>query len=481
VWGQDPNVAEPGNPYLDMGAAVFPFPTVPAVKEWGLFTDLNGDGVVNPGDSIRFTIFVVNVGYSDANNVVVYDSGASNTTYTLGSSYVNGTNVVDDAVPPFVTEFPFDEIGYNVGYIPIGRTATVSYVVSINDPFPTNTDGIVNGVYVDNETEVFVPVPIPGFTMTKTSPTNLFVPTNVIPYTINIVSTANVFQTGVQVNDQLPASLTHVPGSTRVFVNGEFTGNLLDRFNILNEYNGQNGALMWMSDWLEIGEANGAGAGSIQTITDNDDPGNLHMLRVEGSDSAINIGAMRRADLARFTNATLRFDYRRDSLDAVGEIVTVSASGNGGSSWTVLQSIAGAGTDATYITVSNLNLNAFLTTNFAVRFLANTTMTTGDRVWASGQSVRITFNATINANIAVSQIVNRVFINSFASPAPLEAAATNYVILPQRSLIAGYVRNDLNADGNITNTSYPGINGVPITLFTDPNRDGNPADGAIIA
>ena len=510
VWGQDPNIAEPGNPYLDMGAAVFPFPTVPAVKEWGLFTDLNGDGVVNPGDSIQFTIYVVNVGYSDANNVVVYDSGASNTTYTLGSSYVNGTNVLDDAVPPFVTEFPFDEIGYNVGYIPIGRTATVSYVVSINDPFPTNTDGIVNGVYVDNETEVFVPVPIPGFNMTKTSPTNLFEPTDTISYTIDIVSTANVYQTGVQVNDQLPATLTHVPGSTRVYVDGEFTGNLLDRFNIVNEYNGQNGALMWMSDWLEIGEANGAGSGSIQVIIDDDDPGNLHMLRVQGSSSSINIGAMRRADLDRFTNATLRFDYRRDSLDSSSEIVSVSASGNGGSSWTVLQNLSGAGTDATYITVSNLSLNAFLTTNFAVRFLANTSMDTGDRVWidnveiiadgrnvtnvggappllisnygvASGQSVRITFDATINGNIAVSQIVNRVFINSFASPAPLEAAATNYVILPERSLIAGYVRNDLNGDGNISNTNYPGINGVPLTLYTDPNRDGNPADGSIVA
>jgi uncharacterized repeat protein (TIGR01451 family) len=510
VWGQDPDRAQPGNPYLDMGAAVFPFPTVPAVKEWALYDDLNGDGVVNPGDSIRFTIFVVNVGYSDANNVVIYDSGASNTTYTSSSSYLNGTNITDDVVPPANTEFPFDETGYNVGYIPIGRTATVSYVVSINDPFPTNTDGIVNGVYVDNETEVFVPVPIPGFSMTKTSPTNLYEPNDTISYTINITSTANVYQTGVQLNDQLPSTLTYVPGSTRVYIDGDYTGNLLDRFNIINEYNGQNGALMWMSDWLEIGEANGAGSGNIQVIIDDDDPGNLHTLRIQGSDSSINIGAMRRADLARFDTATLRFDYRRDSLDSSSEIVSVSASANGGSSWTVLQNISGAGTDLTSITVSNLSLNAFRTTNFALRFLANSSMTSADRVWidnveiiasgnnvtnvggappllfsnygvASGQSVRVTFDATINGNIAVSQIVNRVFVNSFASPAPLEAAATNYVLLPQRSLIAGWVRNDLNADGNITNTSYPGINGVPITLYTDPNRDGNPADGSIVA
>ncbi|HMO05441.1 MAG TPA: SdrD B-like domain-containing protein [Kiritimatiellia bacterium] len=511
VWGQDPAIALPGNPYLDMGAAVFPFPTVPAVKEWALIDDLNEDGVVNPGDAIQFTIFVVNVGYSDANNVVVYDSGASNTTYTLGSSFVNGTNILDDAVPPFLTEFPFDEIGYNVGYIAMGRTATVSYIVRINDPFPTNTDGVVNGVYVDNETEVFVPVPIPGFTMSKTSPTNLFYPGDTISYTLDIVSTANVFQTGVQLIDQLPSTVTYVPGSTRVVVFGPFTGNFLDRFDLLNEYNGNNGALRWNSDWQEIGEANGAGAGSIQVIVDSGDPSEQHMLRIQGSDSSISIGAMRRADLARFTNVTLRFSYRRDSMDSSSEVVSVSASGNGGSSWTVLQNIAGTGVDdATYITVSNLSLNAFRTTNFALRFLANSTMNTGDRLWidnveilasgntvtnvggappllfsnygvASGQALRVTFNATINGNIAVSQIVNRAFINSFASPAPLEAAATNYAILPQRSLIAGWVRNDLNADGNVGNTNYPGINGVPITLYTDPNRDGNPADGVIVA
>jgi len=509
TWGQDPEVALPGNPYLDMGAAVFPFPTVPAVKEWALAEDLNDDGVVNPGDSIRFTIYVVNVGYSDANNVTVFDSGASNTTYTLGSSFLNATNIADDTVPPAVSEFPFDENGYNVGYIAIGRTAIVSYVVMINDPFPTNTDGIVNGVYVDNETQVFVPVPIPGFSMTKSSTTNLLYPTETINYTIDIQSTANVYQTGVQLIDQLPSSVTYVPGSTRVIVYGNYIGSFIDSFEEEFEYNGSDGALSWMTDWTEIGEANGAGSGNIQVMTDDDVPGALNMLRVQGSSSGINIGAMRRADIARFTNATLSFDYRRESMDG-GQSVSVSASSNGGSSWTVLTNLSGAATDADYITVSNLNLNAYRTTNFAVRFLANSSMDDNDRAWidnvqvtvmgnnvtniggtppllfsnygiSSGQSVRVTFNATINGDISSSQVVNRAFINSFASPAPLEASVTNIVVLPQRSEIAGYVRNDLNADGNTANTSYPGISGIPVTLYTDPNRDGNPADGAIVA
>jgi len=99
---------------------------------------------------------------------------------------------------------------------------------------------------------------------------------------------------------------------------------------------------------------------------------------------------------------------------------------------------------------------------------------------ASGQTVTVTFDVQINGNISVSQIVNRAFVNSFASPAPLEAAATNYVLLPERSRVAGWVRNDLPGTGNI-NGAYPGIAGVPITLYTDPNGDGNPADGVIVA
>lgn len=504
VWGQDPSVAQPGNPYLDMGAAVFPFPTVPAVKDWEMVEDMNTNGLVNPGDIIKFTIQVVNVGYSDANNVKVYDTGASNTAYQLSSLVVNGTNMPDDTVPPALTVFPLDEYGLNVGTIRIGQTATVSYVVTVDDPFPTNTDGIVNGVYVDNQTQVYVPVPMPGFAISKSSPTNLLNPGDLITYTVDIISTANVHQSGVQVNDQLPATITYVTNSTRVVVDGDFTGSFLDSFTVVDEFNGNNGALYWKSDWIEVGEANGAGAGDIQVVSDTGAPENIYMLRVQNA----NRGAYRLADIRQFTNAALSFSYRRESMDS-GDSVSVSVSTNGGSNWITLTNLAGAATDAGYLAVSNIPVTQYRSTNFAVRFLANGVMDTSDRVWiddvglsvsgrsvtnvggappllisnygvGSGQTVRITFSATVNGGISVSSVVNRVYVNSHASPAPVEASVTNIVLLPERSRIAGWVRNDLDGLGD-TEVLYPGISGVAITLYTDPNGDGNPADGVIVA
>lgn len=504
VWGQDPAVALTGNPYLDMGAAVFPFPTVPAVKEWELDTDLNTNGVVNPGDDVKFTIHVVNVGYSDANNVVVYDTGASNTTYLAGSSFVNATNIVDDSTPPFDTAFPFDEFGYNLGFIPIGHTATVSYVFTVNDPFPTNTDGIVNGVYVDNQTQVFVPVPIPGFTMTKSSTTNLLEPGDRFTYTIDITSTANVQQTGVLVLDELPSGVTYVTGTTAIAVSGEFTGRLADYFTVDDEFNGSDGGLPWLGVWQEIGETNGPGSGDIRVTTDTIAPGDRYMLRIQGG----NRGTMRLADVSAFTNLTLGFRYRRDSLES-GDTVSASVSSNGGTSWTTLTNLSGSAFDGTYSAATNLNIAAFRSTNFALRFLGNSAMDTNDRVWiddvvitanglnptnrggppptlaanyviASGQTMRITFDATIDGTIATSNIVNRAFVSSHAAPSPLEAAATNTVLLPERSRIGGRVRNDTEGLGNLAGP-FAGIPNVPISLYTDPNRDGFPDDGAIVA
>jgi hypothetical protein len=102
---------------------------------------------------------VVNISFADADNTVVFDSGASNSTYKLGSTYVNGTNILDDAVPPSLSPFPLDESGYNLGTLSVGRTGVVTYTVTVDDPFPTNVAGLINGVYVDNQTQVFVPYP----------------------------------------------------------------------------------------------------------------------------------------------------------------------------------------------------------------------------------------------------------------------------------------------------------------------------------
>jgi LruC domain-containing protein/uncharacterized repeat protein (TIGR01451 family) len=51
---------------------------------------------------------------------------------------------------------------------------------------------------------------------------------------------------------------------------------------------------------------------------------------------------------------------------------------------------------------------------------------------------------------------------------------------PHAGSIAGQVRNDINGDGNLT-ASYAGLAGVTLSLYTDPNGDGNPSDGMAYA
>lgn len=504
TWGQDPAVAGTGNPYLDMGSAVFPFPTVPAVKEWDLLIDLNTNGVVNPGETVEFSIYVVNVGYSLARDVLVYDTGALFTTYEPGSTYVNGTNIADDVMPPASTLFPLDELGLNVGDMQVGQTSIVTYAVVVDDPFPTNVDGLVNGVYVDNQTQVFVPIPIPGFGMVKSStPTNPVAPGDTISYTLDVVNTGNIYQAGITIVDQLPSTLTWVPESTRIMVDGQFDGYFLDEFRVVDEYNGDDGSIAWNGNWIEVGESDGPGFGDVQVLGDSGSLGDPYMLQIQNSSQ----GVYRRANLGGFTNAFLYFDYRRESFEG-GESMLVQASVNGGSSWSTVMTVAGTGDDAVYIPTTN-NLSAYISTNFALRFIGNGSLSSGDRVFvdnvriavsglnttnmgfatptivqgyalASGQTMRVTFDTTVDPDISVSSVVNRAYITSFNSPAPLEASVTNRVNLPDRSLIAGWVRNDTDADGNL-NDAESGIAGVSITLFTDPNGDGNASDGAVIA
>ncbi len=505
VWGEDPSIAPAGNPYLDMGAAIFPFPAVPAVKEWTLSHDVNTNGVVNPGDDVTFNIYVVNISFADADNTIVFDTGASNSTYKLGSTYINGTNILDDVVPPAASAFPIDELGYNLGTLAIGRTGVVTYTVTVNDPFPTNVDGLVNGVYVDNQTQVFVPVPIPGFRLTKSSsPTNPVNPNDIITYTIDLVSTANTFQAGVRVDDPLPDGLTWITNSTLVSVPGQFNASFIDQFVLNDEFYGDDGGLPWASDWLETGESDGPGLGDIQVMADSGGFGDAYMLRVQNG----NRGAWRRANLSRFTNATLRFDYRRDSMDSSGESVLVQGSSNAGTNWTTLLTLSGAATDAAYIT-TNVSLNSYLATNAAIRFIANGSLDTTDRIYfdnveiavgargitnagfepptlirgyglSSGETIRITFQARVDGNISVSSVVNRVSAQSYQSPAPREAAVTNAILLPDRSRIAGQVRHDLDGDGDLLDAD-PGVANVTLSLFSDPNGDRSPADGIILA
>jgi hypothetical protein len=155
AWGQDPARSFSGDgDALDLGTVVIPLPVVEAGKSASLFTDLNSNGKFDPGDTIQYTITVLNFSRVDlpagGYNVLDYDTPvfddasyvADSTKYT----YNNGATTV--AVPDSgATLFPLDEAGFtSTELLPGGESQTFTFLVTIDDytNLAAGTDTIVN-------------------------------------------------------------------------------------------------------------------------------------------------------------------------------------------------------------------------------------------------------------------------------------------------------------------------------------------------
>ena len=70
-------------------------PLVYALKTVRLMVDNNGNGLVDPGDVLRYTIALTNSAAAPATGVVLTDAIPVNTTYVANSTTLNGTTVAD--------------------------------------------------------------------------------------------------------------------------------------------------------------------------------------------------------------------------------------------------------------------------------------------------------------------------------------------------------------------------------------------------
>src|ERR1039457_2284001 len=123
AWGEDPDVAAPGNPYIDAGTTVLPFPVPMLTKTAVIVTDTPPAGL-SVGDTIRYTVEVDNRGLLPLGNTVVVDAPSTNLTYLTNSTTWNGTAIPDSASG---TAFPLDTPGYTIPVILSRGTSTFSY------------------------------------------------------------------------------------------------------------------------------------------------------------------------------------------------------------------------------------------------------------------------------------------------------------------------------------------------------------------
>ncbi len=171
AWGQVPG-GSAGTPAIDMGTTILPFPTVDLTKDSAIVDD-DGDGLADPGETIRYTITATNAGITPVDNLVVTDEIPDHTSYVLGTTIHNGSPIADDGSG---TPFPLDGTGTTLPpALNVGQTRTVTFDVQVDDPLDPNVTQIVNeatlatsyGTYTAVDVQPVAP-PEPGISIVKT-------------------------------------------------------------------------------------------------------------------------------------------------------------------------------------------------------------------------------------------------------------------------------------------------------------------------
>jgi RHS repeat-associated protein/uncharacterized repeat protein (TIGR01451 family) len=174
AWGQDPATNNPGPPAIDAGTGTPPLPLFEAVKDATLVADVNGDGKIGPGDTIRYDIAIRNISRVPVSGLLIEDLVPEHTTYvpksTILFSSENGgsrTEIPDDSSS---SPFPLDESGLKLetSLLPLNEFV-VSFDVLIGGAaqIPDTVESVVNKAKVTayglkSEPEVETPLHAAG-------------------------------------------------------------------------------------------------------------------------------------------------------------------------------------------------------------------------------------------------------------------------------------------------------------------------------
>jgi uncharacterized repeat protein (TIGR01451 family) len=220
AWGQDPATAGAASPYFDLGTTVLPLASVLAEKTGSLANDINGNGLVDPGDTLLFVITFHNTGTQDLTDVVVTDQMDPNASYVNDSMELDGVPYGDDPVPPALTPFPLDEDGITIATLSAGSIVTITYEAMVADPLPPDTATITNLVRVDTGIETFIDSVIEpvytGPTLSKLAspewPDGVR-PGEPIVYTMGLVYEGSILLENAEVIDIVPDDTFYAPDS----------------------------------------------------------------------------------------------------------------------------------------------------------------------------------------------------------------------------------------------------------------------------
>ena len=149
----DPRTPTADDPTRDIVGAV---PFLFAVKSAALQTDLLSPGIVDPGDTLRYTITIYNNGRQPATEAVLRDTVPANTTYVADTMTLNGLPVgqPDGGVSPLIagvyvssTDLTPPLPGAGQGILTEGQSAVVTFDLLVDN-------GVLPGTLIVNQAVV---------------------------------------------------------------------------------------------------------------------------------------------------------------------------------------------------------------------------------------------------------------------------------------------------------------------------------------
>ncbi|MBX7185463.1 MAG: DUF11 domain-containing protein, partial [Vicinamibacteria bacterium] len=450
-----------GNQFIQEGGT--PFPGLFSLPLTMTLSKTDGVTTAQMGGYLQYTLTFTNTSVPTsgiAQSVVIIDTIPTNTTFysaSVTAPFTGTCSFGSGAVTCTVNE-----------NVTPGASGTVVVNVLVDNPAAGTT--VVNNASLDYRDLLNAEYPrqtasdtdqLPSLRLAKTSAN----PGDsgdgpqvgdVITYTLTVSNPTAVAQTAVTVNDAVPAGTAYVANST-LATGTTVTRYFADNFDTNNSYAGSNGTHAWTGNWLEINEADGAGAGS-ERVTGN-------ALRVGDNDAnATGEGVSREASLAvgggSSCAATLDFNVREIGLDA-GESVAVSISSTGaGGPFTTLETfttaLGGAFVPRSY------NVTAYIATNTVIRFFSNGALEGGE--YLEVDNVALT-NTCIGPKDNIPGGVNADLLSGV--PSTLVQAGDNLTLAPGASATVTF---------QVTVTvAGPILNVATATSAEDPD----PAEGSV--
>jgi uncharacterized repeat protein (TIGR01451 family) len=184
AWGEDADVAGPGNPYIDAGTTVIPFP-VPLLKKSAVIVTDTPPAGLSVGDIIKYTVEVDNKGLLPLGNTVVIDAPSGNLTYVTNSTTLNSNSIPDNASGQ---AFPLAPPGYTIPVILSQGVSTFQYLARVNAAGVVSNSVNIGGTAITVDA-VVTPPPANGASVSLN-----FTDTNGLPVSFYTVG-ANVFVT----------------------------------------------------------------------------------------------------------------------------------------------------------------------------------------------------------------------------------------------------------------------------------------------